>query len=270
LASTFEDDTKYIVVSGLKRAASTLLFNVVRLSVQKIYLNPYLPPFCDFPGKAFLDSKKKKLNDKSIDCAIIHTHDLENSVLLRFNHTFSCYRNPKDALLSAHRKYYLNKKNSIIFLNEYISQLNYLHENDKIITRFPYQALVNNLDTVISKVYKLISNKENNNDIVLSIKNDLNNIKSRNIVNNKNNLKTTKIDKYIRILFNKFGKSYFENTSDRLHPGHISPSFYVADKKFESKVLNNISIKKLLNLSEDLYLSLLQKDKDLLIKKIFD
>ena len=59
----------------------------------------------------------------------------------------------KDALLSAHRKYYLNKRNSIVFLNEYISQLTYLNENEEIITKFPYEALVNNLDNVIVKVY---------------------------------------------------------------------------------------------------------------------
>ncbi len=86
-------------------------------------------------------------------------------------------------------------------------------------------------------------------------------------MNNKNNSKTKKIDKYIRILLSKFGKSDFENTIDRLHPSHISSSNYLTDKKFESNVLNNISIKKLINLSEDLYLSLLNKDKYLLIEK---
>ena len=107
LKSNSEKITKFIVVSGMKRAASTLLFNIVRLSVEKIYSNPNLPLFCDSPGKAFLESKKKMSSDKSIDCTIIHTHNLEESILMRFNHTFSCYRNPKDALLSAHRKYYL-------------------------------------------------------------------------------------------------------------------------------------------------------------------
>jgi hypothetical protein len=260
-----EKNTKYIVVSGMKRAASTLLFNIVRLSVQKIYSNPYLPLFCESPGKAFLESKIKMSSDKSIDCAIIHTHNIEESVLMRFNHTFSCYRNPKDSLLSAHRKYYLNKRNSIVFLNEYISQLNYLSENEEIITRFPYEALVNNLDNVIFKVYQLIADKDPNKEEIICIKNDLNNIRNRNIMNNKNNLKTKKIDKYIRILLGKLGKSDFENTVDRLHPSHISPSIYLTDKKFESMVLNNISIKKLINLSQELYLSLLKKDQDLFL-----
>ena len=86
-------------------------------------------------------------------------------------------------------------------------------------------------------------------------------------MNNKNNSKTKKIDKYIRILLSKLGKSDFENTTDRLHPSHISSCNYLTDKKFESNVLNNISIKKLINLSEDLYLSLFNKDKYLLIEK---
>ena len=267
MESTSEKITKCIVVSGMKRAASTLLFNIVRLSVEKIYSNPYFPLFCDSPGKAFLESKTKMSSDKSIDCSIIHTHNLEESILMRFNHTFSCYRNPKDALLSAHRKYYLNKRNSIVFLKEYISQLTYLSESEEIITRFPYEALVNNLDNVIVKVYNLISNKNTNKDVIIYIKNELNKIKNRNIMNNKNNSKTKKIDKYIRILLSKFGKSDFENTTDRLHPSHISSSNYLTDKKFESNVLNDISIKKLINLSEDLYLSLLNKDKYLLIEK---
>lgn len=270
MEKTSGDDAKYIVVSGMKRAASTLLFNIVRLSVQKIYSNPYLPPFCDFPGKAFLEAKIKTSNNKSIDCAIIHTHNLEDSVLMRFNHTFSCYRNPKEALLSAHRKYYLNKKNAIIFLDEYISQLNSLNENEEIVTRFPYEALVNNLDNVILKVYNLISHQDANKDVIMCIKTELNKIKNRNIRNNKNSSKTTMIDKYIRIIFNKFGKSDLENNSDRLHPSHISSSNYLADKKFEANVLNNKTIKKLITHSEDLYQLLLHKDKDLLIEKIID
>ena len=264
------DDVKYIVVSGMKRAASTLLFNIVRLSVQKIYSNPYLPPFCDFPKKAFLEAKIKTSNNKSIDCAIIHTHNLEDSVLMRFNHTFSCYRNPEEALLSAHRKYYLNKKNAITFLDEYISQLNSLNENEEIITRFPYQALVNNLDNVILKVHNLISNRDANKDVIMCIKTELNKIKKRNIINNKNSSKTTMLDKYIRIIFNKFGKSDLENNSDRLHPSHISSSNYLPDKKFESNVLNDATIKNLITHSEDLYLSLLHKDRDLLNEKIID
>ena len=117
------------------------------------------------------------------------------------------------------------------------------------------------------KVYKLIANKDTSKDEVICIKNELNNIKNRNIMNNQKNSKTDKFDKYIRILLNKFGKSDFENNDDRLHPSHISSSNYIVDKKFESKVLNNISIKTLINLSEDLYLSLLKKDKDLLNEK---
>ena len=78
------------------------------------------------------------------------------------------------------------------------------------------------------------------------------------------------LDKYIRILFNKFGKSDLENNSDRLHIRHISSSNYLADKKFEANVLNNKIIKKLINHSEDLYQLLLHKDRDLLIEKIID
>jgi hypothetical protein len=161
---------KLIVCAGRSRSGSTLLYNMVRLTVQTI------------KGKVYARSHRhfKKSNNNKFQ--ITKIHDYDRYFYNNANYVFTCHRDEKDQRKSIinFRKQIKNKTLSEKELNEFIKydlrRYKKWKQNTNFSHDFSFDRLVNDKIGCIKKICKVLGFNPNDNQIDKIIK-SLNEIK---------------------------------------------------------------------------------------------
>ena len=213
-----------ICVSGCRRSASTLLFNIAKLCLKQGENCNLIPtvkinPFTEDINKQFV---KHNSTHASVDGTyLFDTHALDEALSLKFDKILTCFRHPTDALYSSFRVFNPNKKIVAIFVKEYNKNLSIIRSQPPQMLSIPYPELQKKPENVVAKVFSYLINTEitqSEQNLILAV---LANDKEKNLKTVP--IRRNRLNKLLFRFIDKINKNAsYADKSARYHYGHIS------------------------------------------------
>ena len=229
---------KIIIISGIKRSASTACFNIVRL-ILKANKDSFAHEFC----KDIRDFQEALDTNRSGRIFLCKTHDFKVVEYAKSKYknvvNITTYRNLDEIVASGQAKFNWSNENAKNIINNIVNEWNYAIQNNLLGITISYHAMTTDKKNIVDKIATAISislQDREINKIIQAIEDESNNIRKVTYI-------TTTKRKLMKILDNTASKFPIlkttinstmkkriknflisQDSTNLMHPGHITGS----------------------------------------------